>query len=48
MIDAIMTRDIPVIQGSVVYIASVFVITNLIIDITYSLLDPRVRVVKGD
>ena len=48
MIDAIMTRDIPVIQGSVVYVAAVFVIANLLIDITYGLLDPRVRVAKGD
>lgn len=47
MIDAIMTRDIPVIQGSVVYIASVFVIINLLIDIIYGILDPRVRTAKG-
>lgn len=48
MIDAIMTRDIPVIQGSVVYIATIFVLANLLIDITYGFLDPRVRVTEGD
>ena len=47
MIDAIMARDIPVIQGCTVYIAVIFVFANLIIDITYGLLDPRVRVSKG-
>ena len=47
MIDAIMTRDIPVIQGSVVYIATVFVLVNLLIDIIYGILDPRVRTAKG-
>jgi peptide/nickel transport system permease protein len=47
MIDAIMTRDIPVIQGSVVYIATVFVLVNLLIDIIYGILDPRVRIAKG-
>lgn len=47
MIDAIMARDIPVIQGCTVYIAVIFVFANLIIDIAYGLLDPRVRVLKG-
>ena len=47
MIDAIMTRDIPVIQGSVVYIATLFVLINLLIDIIYGIVDPRVRIEKG-
>jgi len=46
MIDAVMTRDIPVIQGCTIYIAVVFVVANLIIDLLYGLLDPRVRVAK--
>ena len=40
------TRDIPVIQGCTIYIAVVFVVANLIIDLLYGLLDPRVRVAK--
>lgn len=47
LIDGIMKRDIPVIQGCTVYLAVVFVIANLIIDLSYGLIDPRVRVVKG-
>ena len=47
LVDAIMKRDIPVIQGCTVYIASVFVIINLLIDLAYGLIDPRIRVTKG-
>ena len=47
LIDGIMKRDIPVIQGCTVYLAVVFVVANLLIDLSYGLIDPRVRVVKG-
>ncbi len=43
-IDAISNRDIPVIQGTVLYSAGVFVIINLLVDLLYGLLDPRIRV----
>lgn len=46
LIDGIMKRDIPVIQGCTVYLAVVFVLANLAIDLTYGLIDPRVRIVK--
>ncbi len=41
--DAIFARDIPLIQGCVLYTALVYVIINLIIDLLYGALDPRVR-----
>ena len=44
LVEAIMKRDVPIIQGCTVYIASVFVIANLLIDLTYGLFDPRIRV----
>lgn len=44
LVEAIMKRDIPIIQGCTVYIAAVFVIANLLIDLTYGLFDPRIRV----
>ncbi len=47
MVGAIMSRDIPLIQGCTVYIASIFVIINLIIDLSYGLIDPRVSLSKG-
>ena len=44
LVEAIMKRDIPIIQGCTVYIASVFVIANLLIDLMYGMVDPRIRV----
>ena len=41
---AIYHRDFPLVQASVIYLAAVFIILNLITDLTYRLLDPRVRV----
>lgn len=40
---AISTRDIPLIQGSVLLIAVTFVVINLAVDLLYALLDPRIR-----
>jgi peptide/nickel transport system permease protein len=42
-IDAVLQRDYPVIQGVILVIAGVYVGVNLVIDLTYSLLDPRIR-----
>jgi peptide/nickel transport system permease protein len=36
-------RDFPIIQGTVLLTATIFVITNLVVDISYSLVDPRIR-----
>lgn len=41
VMDAISDRDYPVIQGFVIFTAVIYVIINLIIDITYKFLDPR-------
>jgi len=43
VVDAIFARDYPVVQGAVVMIALVFVIVNLIVDLSYAYLDPRIR-----
>ncbi len=40
---AISTRDIPLIQGSVLLIAVTFVVINLVVDLLYAVLDPRIR-----
>ncbi len=42
-VDAIKTRDFPVIQGNVFVITGVVVLINLAVDILYSALDPRIR-----
>ncbi len=42
MIDAIADRDFPMVQGSVLLVASLFVIVNLVVDIIYAFIDPRI------
>jgi peptide/nickel transport system permease protein len=42
-VDAILRRDYPVIQGVVLMFSFVYVIVNLIVDIIYMMLDPRIR-----
>ena len=41
--NAVQARDIPLIQGCVIYTAIVYVLINLVIDLIYGVLDPRVR-----
>jgi peptide/nickel transport system permease protein len=43
LIQAIERRDLPLIEASVIVIAVMIVTVNLVIDLTYSFLDPRVR-----
>ena len=43
VVDAISRRDYPVIQGVMVIFAAVYVLINLMIDILYSFIDPRIR-----
>ncbi|MBM7585893.1 peptide/nickel transport system permease protein [Bacillus pakistanensis] len=42
MIDAIAARDFPMVQGSVLLVATLFVLVNLIVDIVYVFVDPRI------
>jgi peptide/nickel transport system permease protein len=42
-VDALEKSDFPVIMGSVLVIASVFIVVSLIVDILYAMLDPRIR-----
>ncbi|MCK9407185.1 ABC transporter permease [Methanothrix sp.] len=43
LVDAISGRDIPLVQGCVLTIVGVFVTINLLVDLTYTYLDPRIR-----
>ena len=42
-VDAILRRDYPVIQGIVLLFSFVYVLVNLVVDLTYTVLDPRIR-----
>ena len=41
--EGILNRDYPVVQGGVVFVAIVFVLINLLVDISYAFLDPRIQ-----
>jgi peptide/nickel transport system permease protein len=43
LIDSIQRRDYPMVQGSVLIIVSLFLLINLLVDLLYGLLDPRIR-----
>ncbi|MBE5800275.1 MAG: ABC transporter permease [Clostridiales bacterium] len=43
MIDSIRAKDTPVVQGGVIFTASIFVFINLLVDILYAYVDPRVK-----
>lgn len=42
-VDAINNRDYPIIEGVLIIFSGVYVVLNLIIDLTYTLIDPRIR-----
>lgn len=41
--EGILARDYPVVQGGVVFVAIVFVLINLLVDLSYAFLDPRIQ-----
>jgi peptide/nickel transport system permease protein/oligopeptide transport system permease protein len=43
LVESILARDYPVIQGSILVFALLFILVNLIVDLLYGLIDPRVR-----
>jgi len=42
-LDAVLQRDYPMVQGSILMISFLFVLVNLVVDLLYGLLDPRIR-----
>jgi peptide/nickel transport system permease protein len=47
LIQAILGRDLPMVQGVILFIVGAVVVTNLITDVAYAYLDPRVRSLYG-
>lgn len=43
LVTAILGRDFPLVQGVILFVASVYVIVNLLVDLSYALIDPRIR-----
>jgi len=42
-VDSVFSRDYPLVQGVILLIAIGFVLSNLLVDVVYGLLDPRIR-----
>lgn len=47
-ISSILNRDYPIIMGTTIVLASLIIIMNLLVDIAYKLVDPRISLSKGD
>jgi peptide/nickel transport system permease protein len=43
LVESIFGRDYPVVQGALLFVATIFVVVNLIVDLCYPLFDPRVK-----
>ncbi|MGH3045816.1 MAG: ABC transporter permease subunit, partial [Gaiellaceae bacterium] len=43
LVGAIEQRDFPVLQGGILFLAIIFVLVNLLVDISYAFLNPRIR-----
>jgi len=43
VVDAILRRDYPIIQGLILVFSFTYIIINMLIDIAYTMLDPRIR-----
>jgi len=46
-VDAIRMRDLPMVEGCVLFLAVIFVAANLVVDLSYAWLDPRIRLEGG-
>ena len=44
LVDAVLWRDYPMIQGTMLFVAGVFVVVNTATDLLYGVVDPRIRV----
>ncbi|HEY7204477.1 MAG TPA: ABC transporter permease [Methylomirabilota bacterium] len=44
IVEAVFTRDYPLVQGVVLITASTYVLVNLLVDVSYSVLNPRIRI----
>jgi peptide/nickel transport system permease protein len=43
VVDAILWKDFPIVQGAVLLAAAIYTLVNLLVDISYAIIDPRIR-----
>jgi ABC-type dipeptide/oligopeptide/nickel transport system permease component len=44
LVDAVLWRDYPMIQGTMLFVAALFILVNAATDVLYAVVDPRIRV----
>lgn len=43
VVDSIQNKDFPMVQGTILVLATVYIVMNLLVDLSYALIDPRIR-----
>jgi peptide/nickel transport system permease protein len=43
LIQGILDRDYPIVQGAILVVSFIFVFANLLVDVLYTIIDPRIR-----
>jgi peptide/nickel transport system permease protein/oligopeptide transport system permease protein len=43
MVNSVLFRDYPVVQGGALMLATIYLVVNLLVDVTYAMIDPRIR-----
>ncbi len=43
LVEAVLNKDLPLVQALVVYTTAAYVLVNLVVDLLYGLIDPRVQ-----
>jgi peptide/nickel transport system permease protein len=43
VVDSIQNKDIPVVQGVILVLATIYIVINLLVDLSYAMIDPRIR-----
>jgi ABC-type dipeptide/oligopeptide/nickel transport system permease component len=43
IVGGILSKDFPLVQGTVLFVATAYVLINVLVDLTYAFVDPRIR-----
>jgi ABC-type dipeptide/oligopeptide/nickel transport system permease component len=44
IVGAILSKDFPLVQGTVLFVATAYVLINVVVDVAYAYVDPRIRI----
>ena len=43
IVGGVLAKDFPLVQGTILFVATTYVVINLLVDVAYAVLDPRIR-----